>query len=293
MNNQHPLYKRGIANLVTRLEEQRMSSILLLGVLLIVAVGSVDYLTGNEVGLSLFYVLPISLVGWFTDRRFGLLASLASASVWLIADTANGNPYSHPLIPVWNTLIRFAFFVIITLLLSRLKSALQRESELARLDYLTGAVNNRFFYELLQMELDRLERYRHPFTLAYIDLDNFKHINDRFGHLTGDHVLRAVADSVRKHSRKTDIFARMGGDEFVLLLPETNQKTARIILSKIREGLLLDMQRNNCPVTFSIGVLTCHDSSPSPQALIQRADELMYAVKQDNKDSIRYSHNSS
>lgn len=278
-----------IVNLVQRLEEQSKAVLLFMGILLISIIGIVDYLTGNEIALSVLYVLPISLVGWFTDRKFGLLASLASAAVWLIADTANRLAYSHPFIPVWNTLIRYAFFVIITLLLTRLKSALQRESELARIDYLTGAVNNRFFYELLQMELDRLDRYRHPFTLAYIDLDNFKTVNDRFGHVTGDRVLRAIADSLRKHSRKTDTVARMGGDEFALLLPETNQNTARIILPNIQRSLLNDMQSNHWPVTFSIGALTCRGDSPSPQEVIQQADELMYSVKQNSKNAVNYS----
>lgn len=276
-------------NLVKRLEEQSKPFLLFIGVLLISVIGIVDYLTGNEIVLSVLYVLPISLVGWFTDRKFGLLASLASAAVWLIADAANRIAYSHPFIPVWNTLIRSAFFVIITLLLTQLKSALQRESELARIDYLTGAFNNRFFYELLHMELDRLERHQHPFTLAYIDLDNFKRINDQFGHVTGDQVLRAVADAIRKRSRKTDILARMGGDEFALLLPETSQKSARIILPKIREGLLDEMRLNNWPVTFSIGALTCRGDSPLPEEVIHQADELMYLVKDDRKNAIRYS----
>lgn len=272
-----------------RFENLRKPVLLLIGVFIISIIGIVDYWTGNELVLSVFYVFPISLVGWYTDRKFGLLASLASTSVWLIADSANPVAYSHPFIPVWNTLIRFSFFVIITLLLTRLKSALQRESELARIDYLTGAVNNRFFHELLQMEVDRLERYEHPFTLAYIDVDNFKAVNDRFGHVTGDRVLRAVVVSIWKHSRKTDTIARMGGDEFALLLPETDQKAARTILPDIQKSLSNDMQKNNWPVTFSIGALTCRGGSLSTQKVIQQADDLMYMVKQKGKNSIRYS----
>jgi diguanylate cyclase (GGDEF)-like protein len=263
--------------------------ILLMGFLLISVIGIVDYLTGYELAFSVFYVLPISLVTWLTSRRIGLLVSLASAAVWLIADLGTGHPYSHALVLVWNTLIRFAFFVIITLLISSLRSALQRESELARIDYLTGAVNRRFFYELLQMEIDRFERYKHPFTLAYIDLDNFKALNDRFGHAMGDRVLRTVATSIRNHSRKTDIFARIGGDEFALLLPETNQGAALTILPEIQDHLSSDMRKNNWPITFSIGVLTCITSSHSAQALMKRADELMYLVKREQKNSTRYS----
>jgi GGDEF domain-containing protein len=122
------------------------------------------------------------LITWVSGSRIGIIASFISSLVWLAADAASGNTYSNPLIPFWNTLIRFSFFIIITLLLAALKDALGIEKEFARIDSLTGAVNSRFFYELAQMEIDRSQRYKHPFTLAYIDLDNFKTLNDQFGH---------------------------------------------------------------------------------------------------------------
>ena len=260
-----------------------------MGFTLIGLIGIIDFLTGYEFAFSAFYVLPISLVTWVTGRQIGLLASFISAVVWLTADLATQHPYSNPFIPVWNTLIRFAFFVIITLLLSALRIAMQRESELARTDYLTGAMNLRFFNELAQMEIDRLERYGRPFTLAYFDLDNFKLLNDRFEHATGDQALREVASCVRGHIRKTDIFARIGGDEFVLLLPETNRENACIALPKIQGDLLNHMQKNNWPITFSIGALTCNVAPGSIEELVKSADDLMYEVKHHGKNGIEYS----
>jgi diguanylate cyclase (GGDEF)-like protein len=276
-------------NYLAKLEKQNKLFLLLVGFTLIGVIGIVDFLTGYEFSLSVFYVLPISLVTWLTSRRFGLLTSLASAVVWLIADNATGHPYSLPLIPVWNSLIRFAFFIIITMLLSALRRAIQRESELARTDYLTGTVNLRFFYELAQMELDRLQRYGRSFTLAYIDLDEFKAVNDQFGHATGDRVLYTVACSIKKNMRKTDICARLGGDEFALLLPETDQEFARLAISKIQGELLKEMRQNNWPVTFSIGVLTCRVAPHTTDELVKMADELMYLVKNDSKNAIKYS----
>ena len=129
---------------------------------------------------------------------------------------------------------------------------------------------------------------KHPFTLAYIDLDNFKTVNDQLGHATGDQVLRTVVSSVKKNIRRTDIVARLGGDEFALLLPETNQESARVVLSKIQDGLLEEMRKNNWPVTFSIGVLTCRVAPPSTDALVSMADELMYSVKHDGKNGVKY-----
>ena len=285
-----PVSRRAKAvNFLAKLERQNKPFILLVGFTLIVVIGCIDFLIGYEIGLSVFYVVPIALITWFTSRWFGVAASFASALVWFSADVVSREPYLHPLILVWNTLIRFAFFVIITFLLSALRRATQRERELARFDYLTGAANPRFFYQLAQLEIDRLQRYRHPFTLAYIDLDNFKTVNDQLGHATGDQVLRTVVSSVKKNIRKTDSVARLGGDEFALLLPETNQEFACVVLSKIQEDILGEMRINNWPVTVSVGVLTCSVAPPSTDALVSMADDLMYSVKRDGKNGVKYS----
>ena len=276
-------------NYLAKLEKQNKLFLILLGFVGIGFIGILDFLTGYEFSFSVFYVLPISLVTWLTNRRLGLLASLTSAVVWLSADMASGHPYSYPLIPLWNSLIRCAFFVIITLLLRALKKAMQRESEWARTDHLTGAVNLRYFYELAQMEIDRLQRYGHPFTLVYIDLDEFKTINDQFGHTTGDRVLQRIVGSIEMHMRKTDVCARLGGDEFALLLPETDQEFARLAISKIQGELLKEMGQNNWPVTFSMGVLTCQVAPQTTDELVKRADEIMYLVKREGKNGTRYS----
>jgi diguanylate cyclase (GGDEF)-like protein len=231
---------------------------------------------------------PISLVTWFTGRRIGIVASFVSAVVSLITDVAAGVSYSHPLIYAWNTMIVLISFVIVVFLLSSLKTLLEHEQELARTDYLTGAVNSRIFYDLLQTEINRSQRYKNPFTIAYIDLDNFKTINDEFGHATGDQVLRFVVNQVRKHLRKTDVIARLGGDEFALLLPETNQESAQVVLSKLQRDILARMQQSNWPVTLSTGVLTCIDAPRATEEVVKMVDALMYSVKRGSKNGIKY-----
>jgi len=259
-----------------------------MGFVLICVIGICDFLSGYDIAFSLFYVIPICLVTWVTGRWPGIMVSLVSAIVWFWADIATGHPYSHPFIPVWNTFIRLSFFIIITWLLSALRSAMEHEKELARTDNLTSAVNSRFFYELARMELERLNRYKHSFTLAYIDLDNFKIVNDRFGHFAGDQALRTVVSYIREHMRKTDVVARLGGDEFALLLPETDQESARVVLFKIQNGLLEEMRQNNWPITFSIGVLTCGVAPSTTDELVRMADELMYSVKCESKNAVKY-----
>ena len=112
-------------NILASLEKQSKSLLVFAGFILIGIIGFIDYLTGYELAFSVFYVLPIFLVTWFTNQRLGLVTSVFSAIVWLVADIATGQTYSSPFIPLWNSFIRFAFFIIITILLSSLKSSLE------------------------------------------------------------------------------------------------------------------------------------------------------------------------
>lgn len=254
----------------------------------VVLLGLIDFLIGYEISFSLFYLVPVSMAGWFVGRRLGLAVSGVSATTWLIADAASGQTFSTPLIGAWNMLIRFGFFVIVMLLLARLREAYRVERELARTDRITGAANSRHFYELAQSELDRARRFGHPFTVAYIDLDNFKEVNDRFGHTRGDEVLRVVSSTARRHLRATDVVARIGGDEFALLLSGTDPAGAQAVIPKIRSSLVAAMQNRRWPVTFSIGVVTFTAPPSSVDAMIHLADELMYAVKSNGKNAVRY-----
>ena len=277
-------------NMLASLEKQSKLSVIITGFALVGGIGVLDSLTGYELSLSLFYLIPISLVTWRIGRRLGIVISVASSILGLFADVTQGKSYSQPAFYAWNTLLTFGFFAIVVLLLSELRRALEHETELARTDSLTGAVNSRSFSQLLQMEINRFKRYEHPFTVAYFDLDNFKTVNDQFGHAIGDQVLRAVADEARKHLRKTDVIARVGGDEFALLLPETDYESAQVVLSKIQRDMLEKMQQSHWPVTFSIGVLTCVDSPRGTDEAIRLADSLMYSIKHGGKNGIKYSN---
>jgi len=218
----------------------------------------------------------------------GTIAGVASALALLIADQFAGNTFSHPVVYVWNTLIRFASFIILVYLLSSLKQSLDFEREMARSDHLTGAVNSRYFYDLLQMEMIRSLRYRHPFTVAYIDLDDFKLINDQFGHKIGDEALRMVVTHLNRQLRKSDVVARVGGDEFVVLLPETDQHAAQHMFARIQTCVLENVKTGSLPINFSVGVITYEDIPDSVDEVITLADELMYSVKRDGKHAVKY-----
>jgi diguanylate cyclase (GGDEF)-like protein len=183
---------------------------------------------------------------------------------------------------------RLGYFLILTFVLSALKNALEKEKELSRIDFLTRVGNGRYFIELANMEINRARRYEHPLTVAYIDLDNFKTINDRFGHSTGDNLLRLVADTIKNNIRLTDTVVRMGGDEFAILLPETGPELAEAITRKIQKINLELMQKNGWPVTFSIGVVTFISPPSTVDEILKRSDNLMYSAKNNGKNTIKY-----
>jgi diguanylate cyclase (GGDEF)-like protein len=275
-------------NITARLESWSKPVWAVIGSILIAVVGLLDYLTGYELSFSLFYLIPISLVVWFAGRWLGVAASIVSAIVWVIADVLAKDLSLAPAIRFWNSAIPFGFFIIVALLLASLKEALEHEKSLARSDYLTGATSLSFFYDLLQIQMDLFQRYKHPFTVAYVDIDNFKTVNDQFGHTTGDTVLRSVVTHARNGLRKTDIVARLGGDELTILLPETDQETAQLVISKTQQGLLDEMKKSRWPVTFSIGVITFNATPATANELMKLVDDLMYTVKRSGKNAILY-----
>jgi diguanylate cyclase (GGDEF)-like protein len=123
-------------------------------------------------------------------------------------------------------------------------------------------------------------------TVAYIDLDNFKTVNDQLGHRTGDELLIAVVSAIRSHIRATDVLARFGGDEFVILLPDTPGEAAFKFLTKMHDNLDQIMALKQWPVSFSIGVVTYCNVPSTVDEVIRNADELMYTVKHGGKNRL-------
>jgi diguanylate cyclase (GGDEF)-like protein len=180
------------------------------------------------------------------------------------------------------------FFLLVNYTVSSLKTSLERERDMARTDYLTRVANSRYFSEVASQEIKRAGRYQHPFTVAYLDIDDFKQVNDRWGHSTGDELLGLVAHTIRNNIRSTDAVARLGGDEFALLLPETGYDAAAVVVQKVYLSLLAAMGGKAWPVTFSIGVVTFRTPPDSVDGMLKVADAFMYSVKHSGKNRIKH-----
>lgn len=249
-------------------------------------VGVLDHLTGGEMAFGVFYVLPVGMATWYADRTAGYVFGFASSAVGYVAELAGGYPYHHPLIPVWNACVRLAFFVIIAMLLSALRARLEAERRLARTDPLTGLPNRRAFRDQLEHDLTLSDRVGSQLTLAYVDLDDFKQINDNHGHREGDRALCAVGRMLIAATRRADTVARLGGDEFALILPGTGLDGARAILSKLRTMLSELSVSAERGLTCSVGAVVFQEQPASAGDAIAVADRLMYEAKTRGKNAM-------
>lgn len=257
-----------------------------LGLLFII--GIADYFSGPEISTALFYLLPVAIAAWFGGVKLGFFYSLLAAAVWLLTDMLPDRFYSHPVIPYWNALTRLGIFLIISKILTAFHQKLKEEEKAAETDGLTGILNSRAFHEQLEAETIRSKRFHHPLSLAFIDLDNFKIVNDTYGHAIGDRLLQTIASTIKANTRKFDAVARLGGDEFTVLLVETDKSSAAKAIRNLQASLLLAMNVENNPVTFSIGLVTFEEIPDNTAQMVKMADDLMYEVKRTGKNNIHH-----
>jgi diguanylate cyclase (GGDEF)-like protein len=148
----------------------------------------------------------------------------------------------------------------------------RRMKGLTRQDGLTGALSRGGFIEVLGDESKRSRRYLHPLTVVYVDLDDFKLVNDIQGHETGNSVLQVMVRTIRSTLREVDFVARLGGDEFALLLPETSAKNVRGVLGKLQTALREAMNANQWRITFSMGAVTFNRPLATAEEMLAKAD---------------------
>ncbi|MBF0122703.1 MAG: sensor domain-containing diguanylate cyclase [Candidatus Omnitrophica bacterium] len=245
----------------------------------LVIIGSLDWYLAHRISLMPFYLIPIIMASVLVGRLAGVAMSVMCALVWLSADLGVGViDYHYALTPYWNALVRLVFFLLVVGAIA-LKDALQIEKTKARIDPLTGIPNRMSFYELARQEIARSKRYSRPLSMVFFDLNGFKKINDRFGHHIGDKVLRRVGESIRENTRGEDVAARWGGDEFVVLLPETDYKGSIRFVNRLNRAFVKISDQELKGMTASFGIKPYMIAPGSVDEMVKAADDLMYAAK--------------
>jgi diguanylate cyclase (GGDEF)-like protein len=269
---------------LSKLSREWMTAITLLCIAII---GIVDCLIGPEISLAILYLIPVGLATWYIDRDVGIAVALLSAIVARATDLISDVAMLHPWLTGWNVFVHLGFMVIIVYLITLQKSYLRVEQQLARIDSLTGVFNRGELIDRLQYIFNMAAREHWPVTLTYIDIDNFKQINDQKGHAEGDKVLRIVANRLVASVRHTDIVARVGGDEFAVVLPHADQTAVELFIQKLLHALSEALGGESI-VTCSIGCLTFPSPPPDAERALKEADLLMYQVKRHGKRKVTY-----
>lgn len=258
--------------------------------LLLLAVATGDILTlDTRFSVLLFYLIPIAWTAWFAGQTASIVVAVFSACARFgieIVEQIN----HHAARPefMWSIGTELVFFLVFTGLLIRVQRQLDLERSLARSDGLTRLLNARAFELAVISERERLRRYGRTLSLVYFDLDNFKFVNDKWGHAAGDDVLKTIASTVNGNIRQVDMAARLGGDEFALLLPETDAKGARIVLERLRLKVLDAMEARGWPVTASFGCVTFEVPPEDVTLMLQASDAAMYHAKKTGKNQIEH-----
>lgn len=249
------------------------------GLLLAGGTGLLDRtLVGGALRLDVLFLLPIGLASWHAGAVGGSFVAVASALIWSAAEFG----------ATFDILTRLLFFLTLPAFLPSVRRELDHERESVQTDYLTRTASKRGFMELSTAEVARAQRYKRSFTVAALDIDQFRRINERFGHQSADRLLRSVARTLKEKTRSSDLVGRMGHDDFAVLFPETQSEAAQIVLQRLRKHLLDEVERNEWPVTFSIGAVTYLEAPESAEAMLKKVTDLLEAVKAGGRNAIRH-----
>jgi len=240
--------------------------------------------------VSLYFLVIITAAITLGKSITLLEVGLISACCLLLSFSPSTRAHvtlSHITGPLLN-LFPFWFAAFLVTMLSR-ETGLARKKiqHLSQTDHLTGLWNMRTFSRLLEAEHIRSSRYKHPFSLLMVDADNLKPVNDTYGHEAGSNMIKHLAKMLKAHLRESDSIARFGGDEFVVLLPETDADIALLVAERMRTSIEKNHFKNSeksIPVTVSIGIAVFPHHGDEPDTVMKKADESLYRSKRNGKN---------
>lgn len=230
-------------------------------------------LIASSIGLGPIYLLICAFSAWFVGIRFAVTLCLLVASLQFL----NGEPIifrGAAVVPFVNAGLQLGSVLAVVLMLGVAREALELEWRSARLDPLTGALNRKAFFEVAESEAG----HGSLAIIAYADVDGLKRLNDKFGHEAGDEALRDFAARIRKSIRKDDLFARIGGDEFVVFLKVRDELAAKSVAERLNRVLNLELD-DETKLRCSLGILVLPAGTKSIDAELKHADALMYHAK--------------
>jgi diguanylate cyclase (GGDEF)-like protein len=278
-------FQQNIYRYISRLDK-KLLSVLIISLVLLIFWGT--HLVGPLTPFTHFYIVPIIIAGLFLDITSAFFATIlvtVLGTPFLQEAEANFTPFQ-----LWFNLFSDAsIFFTILLLTTHLKKVLKELEVQTNYDFLTNACSSRFFIEVSNIELAKSFRDKQPAVVVFIDLDNFKQVNDKYGHQFGDSLLINIVKSIKEILRQNDLLGRMAGDEFAILIQDTSKDQADFIISRIKDNLINSIDHFNTELTFSFGVVIYKaDRKINIESLLALADSAMHAVKQNAKTSIKF-----
>jgi diguanylate cyclase (GGDEF)-like protein len=255
----------------------------IVGFVAVLVISGADRLTREDLRFGFFYLAPIGVAAWWGGRRLALVMASASATFLIFNDLSLGSATSWPTL-VFNEFTRVSTFLAFAMLLSsvrrssrRLREESERSFRLAVTDSLTGLYNRRFLEEQLDLANSLAERHGRGYSIVAFDVDGLKKVNDRFGHAAGDAALVALAGCVRAAVRFEDVAVRMGGDEFVVLLPDAGEADAVSVGERLLEMLRAETRPDRLR-SVSAGIVAWKRGA-TPEGLLSEVDALSYESK--------------
>ncbi len=252
----------------------------------------IDLMIPLGVAVGVPYVIPVLITIKSERKRDTYLVGIAGIILTILGYTYSPCAGGVPWMVIFNRVIAILMIALTTFfVIDRKKSEkkikdLNRElHSLAHTDPLTGIGNRLLFSKQLEEELERVKRYDTPLSIIMLDIDFFKKINDTYGHGIGDEVLKKLTEVISKNLRKLDKFFRIGGEEFVILLPGTDIEKAKIVAEKLRELVCKTKFNKVNKVTISIGVTQARKDD-TPDTLLTRVDKTLYKAKNNGRNRV-------
>jgi diguanylate cyclase (GGDEF)-like protein len=243
-----------------------------------------DWVTPHDIRLHMLYIFPMVLIVLHCERNIDIIAGVAMATAFQLATFVE---HGYSLAPFATDLVVALASSSLSILLAKsFRKTYLEAVNLSITDWLTGLHNRRSFESIADLEIERQKRYGGVFSLAMIDLDGFKLLNDSRGHQVGDSALQLVAKVLKENTRHSDITARLGGDEFSILMPNTSRNDCNLLCQQLSSRLANQMVEMGLPITASIGCASFDRSPESTTAALAQADKAMYEAKAGGKNCV-------